>query len=106
MLVDSRCPPSCWPPAREVVTGRNWRNLPLLGALSLLLLGNGLMHLEALNVVATAGLGIRIGFATLLCLIGLIRGGCCRASPATVWRATVRRRCRHLSAVTEGRLGS
>ena len=60
--------------AREVVTGRNWRNLPLLGALSLLLLGNGLMHLEALNVVATAGLGIRIGLATLLCLIGLIGG--------------------------------
>lgn len=59
---------------REVVTGRNWRNLPLLGALSLLLLGNGLMHLEPLNVVATAGLGIRIGLATLLCLIGLIGG--------------------------------
>ena len=25
---------------REVVTGHNWRNLPMLGALSLLLLGN------------------------------------------------------------------
>ena len=60
--------------AREVVTGRNWRNLPLLGALSLLLLGNGLMHLEALSIVATAGLGARIGLATLLCLIGLIGG--------------------------------
>ena len=75
MLVDLALPAlvlaAC---AREVVTGRNWRNLPLLGALCLLLLGNGLTHLEALNVVATASLGIRIGLATLLGLIGLIGG--------------------------------
>ena len=83
---------------REVVTGRNWRNLPILGALCLLLLGNGLTHLEALSLVATAGLGIRIGLATLLGLIGLIGGRRCRASPATVWRAEARRPCRPLSA--------
>ena len=33
--------------AREVATGRNWRNLPLLAALGLLLSGNALTHLEA-----------------------------------------------------------
>jgi uncharacterized protein involved in response to NO len=60
--------------AREVVTGRNWRNLPVLGALCLLVLSNGLTHLEALGLVATAGLGVRIGLATLLGLIGLIGG--------------------------------
>jgi uncharacterized protein involved in response to NO len=60
--------------AREVVTGRNWRNLPVLGALSLLLTGNTLMHLAALGLAATADLGIRLGLATLLGLIALIGG--------------------------------
>jgi len=74
--------------AREVVTGRNWRNLPVLGALSLLLLGNGLTHLEALGVVATAGLGIRLGLATLLGLIALIGG---RLLPSFTRNRLVRR---------------
>jgi uncharacterized protein involved in response to NO len=59
---------------REVVTGRNWRNLPILCALCLLLLGSALTHLEAIGLATTAGLGIRIGLATLLGLIGLVGG--------------------------------
>src|SRR5262249_39805684 len=31
--------------AREILVGRNWRNLPMVAALSLLLLGNLLVHL-------------------------------------------------------------
>src|SRR5579883_3023416 len=31
--------------AREIVAGKNWRNLPMLAALSLLLVGNLLVHL-------------------------------------------------------------
>jgi uncharacterized protein involved in response to NO len=33
--------------AREIVVGRHWRNLPMLGALTLLLFGNLLVHLAA-----------------------------------------------------------
>lgn len=60
--------------AREVVAGRNWRNLPILGALSLLLAGNLLVHLDALGIADTADIGNRIGVATLLMLISLVGG--------------------------------
>lgn len=60
--------------AREIIAGRNWRNLPMLVALSLLLAGNLLVHLEALDIVSTAQLGNRIGIGTLLALIGLVGG--------------------------------
>ena len=40
--------------AREILAGKNWRNLPMLGALSLLLLGNLLVHIDTLDLVDTA----------------------------------------------------
>lgn len=60
--------------AREIIVGKNWRNLPMLGALSILLIGNFLVHLETLGFADTALLGNRIGIATLLALIALIGG--------------------------------
>jgi uncharacterized protein involved in response to NO len=61
--------------AREVVAGRNWRNLPILAALTLLLLGNALVHGDALGLTnGTAALGNRIGIATFLMLIALVGG--------------------------------
>jgi uncharacterized protein involved in response to NO len=60
--------------AREILAGRNWRNLPMLGALTLLLVGNLLVHLEALGLAATAQLGNRLGLVTLLMLISLVGG--------------------------------
>lgn len=60
--------------AREIVTGRNWRNLPMLAALALLFTGNILVHLDALGVASTAEVGNRIGVATLLMLISLVGG--------------------------------
>jgi uncharacterized protein involved in response to NO len=60
--------------AREILAGRNWRNLPMLGALSLLLIGNLLVHLDALGVLRTAELGNRVGVATLLMLISFVGG--------------------------------
>ena len=60
--------------AREIVAGRNWRNLPMVAALTLLLAGNALVHLEALGWTATGALGNRVGIATLLMLISLIGG--------------------------------
>lgn len=60
--------------AREIVTGRNWRNLPIAAALALLLVGNSLTHLDAMNVAATGALGARTGVATLAMLVALVGG--------------------------------
>lgn len=57
--------------AREIVAGRNWRNLPMVGALALLLLGDALTHFDA---VRFEDVGNRLGVATLLMLISLIGG--------------------------------
>jgi uncharacterized protein involved in response to NO len=59
---------------REIVAGRNWRNLPMVGALSLLLASNLLFHLEALDIAPTADIGRRLGVAMLLLMISLIGG--------------------------------
>jgi uncharacterized protein involved in response to NO len=60
--------------AREIVVGRNWRNLPMVGALALLLVGNFLVHAEALGWWASAAAGNRLGIATLLMLVTLVGG--------------------------------
>lgn len=59
---------------REIIAGGNWRNLPMLVALALLLLGSALVHGEALGLSETAALGNRIGIATLAMLINLVGG--------------------------------
>ncbi|MBV9203762.1 MAG: NnrS family protein [Alphaproteobacteria bacterium] len=60
--------------AREIIAGRNWRNLPVLAALTLLAAGNLLVHFEAVGIANTAELGNRIGLATLLMLITFVGG--------------------------------
>src|SRR5262249_29467517 len=60
--------------AREIISGRNWRNLPMLAALSLLLFGNFLVHLDALGIANTSQLGNRLGLVTLFLLISLVGG--------------------------------
>jgi len=60
--------------AREILAGKNWRNLPVLVALSLLLIGNALVHIEVLGIADTATLGNRIGLVTLFLLISLVGG--------------------------------
>lgn len=59
---------------REIAAGRNWRNLPMVGALASLFVGNALTHLEVLGVASTSDIGNRLGVATLLMLISLIGG--------------------------------
>lgn len=59
---------------REIVTGRNWRNLPMTVALALLFIGNLLTHLEAMDIADTAAFGVRTGVATLVMLVALIGG--------------------------------
>ncbi len=60
--------------AREILAGRNWRNLPMLVALALLFSGNLLVHLEVLGLASTAAVGNRLGVATLLMLISFVGG--------------------------------
>jgi uncharacterized protein involved in response to NO len=59
---------------REVAAGRNWRNLPVGALLTILALANLLTHLEPALALATGDVGIRLGLAAVLVLIGLIGG--------------------------------
>jgi len=60
--------------AREILAGRNWRNLPMLLALGLIALANGLTHLEALGWADSGALGLRLGTAVVVVLISLVGG--------------------------------
>jgi uncharacterized protein involved in response to NO len=59
---------------RQVVAGRNWRNLPVSLAPGVLLAGNGLVHLAALGGPPAAALGNRIGIAVFVFLVVVIGG--------------------------------
>lgn len=59
---------------REIIAGKNWRNLPVAIVLLLLLTGNMLVHADALGWVNAAAAGGRLGLAVLLMLIALIGG--------------------------------
>jgi uncharacterized protein involved in response to NO len=60
--------------AREIFSGRNWRNLPIAAITSLLCLANLLVHLQALGWSDTAAVGLRLGLAAVTMLIVLIGG--------------------------------
>jgi len=59
---------------REVARGRNWRNLPIVAALAVLLTGNVLSHLAVLGLLDDPLPGVRVGIATMAMLISLIGG--------------------------------
>ena len=60
---------------REIVAGRNWRNLPVALLITLFGFANALFHLDAARgLVAASGPGLRIGLAAVLMLIALIGG--------------------------------
>jgi uncharacterized protein involved in response to NO len=59
--------------AREILVGRNWRNLNVVMLVLLLLAGNIAFHLEA-HFNGAADNGIRIGIAVVVLLISLIGG--------------------------------
>jgi len=60
--------------AREIIGGRNKRNLVVAGMISLMALANLFTHLERLEVVAAQDYGWRFALAVLLSLLGLIGG--------------------------------
>jgi uncharacterized protein involved in response to NO len=59
--------------AREIVAGKNWRNLRVVGLVTLLLAGNIAFHIEA-HVQGTAEYGARIGIATIVLFLVVIGG--------------------------------
>ncbi|MEQ8898208.1 MAG: NnrS family protein [Roseovarius sp.] len=60
---------------REIVAGKNWRNLIVLGLLAVFTLANGFFHVEALTgAYAAQGIGLRLGLATGIMMIAVIGG--------------------------------
>jgi uncharacterized protein involved in response to NO len=59
--------------AREIVAGKNWRNLRVLVMVGMLALGNGVFHAEVF-FTGTANYGVRISLAAAVALITLIGG--------------------------------
>lgn len=59
--------------AREIITGKNWRNLKVLIILGILLAGNAAFHWEA-HSKGAADFGIRLGVGAAIMLIMLIGG--------------------------------
>ncbi len=61
--------------AREIVAGRNWKNLPVLASVLGLTLANALFHVNAMQGGYPAGsMGLRLGLAVAVMLISLIGG--------------------------------
>lgn len=60
---------------REIIAGKNWRNLVVLVLLTIFTLANLLFHIEAAQgAIAAQGTGLRIGVAAALMMISLIGG--------------------------------
>ncbi|QIO31686.1 NnrS family protein [Bradyrhizobium sp. 1(2017)] len=58
---------------REIIAGGNWRNLPVVALVLVLLAGNIAFHLET-HFEGTADVGIRAGIGVVVLLIALIGG--------------------------------
>lgn len=60
---------------REIVAGKNWRNLIVLAMLGVLILGNAVFHWEAARGdYAAGGYGLRIGLGAVVMMIAVIGG--------------------------------
>ena len=59
---------------REIVAGRNWRNLPLVAAVGVLIVANLLTHAGHAGLADTEPLGTRLALALFAALIMLIGG--------------------------------
>jgi uncharacterized protein involved in response to NO len=60
--------------AREIIVGRNWRNLPMTAPLAVFVIADLLMHLESLDMPVPRRLGWRLGLAAPIVLISVIGG--------------------------------
>lgn len=61
--------------AREIVAGKNWRNLIVLAMLGVFIIGNALFHWEAAKgYFAAQGYGLRLGLSAGVMMIAVIGG--------------------------------
>jgi uncharacterized protein involved in response to NO len=60
--------------AREIIVGRNWRNLAMTAPLLVFVVADLLMHLESIGLAVPSGLGWRLGLAAPLLLISVVGG--------------------------------
>lgn len=81
--------------AREIITGRNWRNLPMTAPLVLFIIADLLMHLESLGFAVPPGLGWRLALGAPVLLISVIGG---RIIPSFTRNWLFKRKSPHLSA--------
>jgi uncharacterized protein involved in response to NO len=58
---------------REIIAGKNWRNLRVVALVALLLAGNVAFHLET-HFNGSANYGVRLGIAAMVLLISVIGG--------------------------------
>jgi len=82
---------------REVVAGRNWRNLPVVGVLLVLVTTNALYHVQAAGWVELDDAPLRLGVATVAFLVSLIGG---RVVPSFTRNALAKRGETKLPATT------
>lgn len=59
--------------AREVIAGKNWRNLRVLAIVAVLALGNVVFHVEAIRS-GSLDYGTRLGIAAVILLLSLVGG--------------------------------
>ncbi len=59
---------------REIIAGKNWKNLPISAALGLYAISNLVDHLAANDTFADAAVGQRMGLSVIVMLIALIGG--------------------------------
>lgn len=60
--------------AREIIAGRNWRNLPMVVPVIVLGIANLLMHLEANGIAVPSGQGWRLGLTAVIVLVSVTAG--------------------------------
>lgn len=61
--------------AREIIAGRNWRNLMVVGLVAVFTFANGVFHWEAAQgLYAADGYGLRLGLGAVIMMVSLIGG--------------------------------
>jgi uncharacterized protein involved in response to NO len=60
--------------AREIVVGKNWRNIPVVAALTLLAICNALFHAGLYEIGVRSDFGWRLALSVVVMLIALIGG--------------------------------
>ncbi len=59
---------------REIVSGKNWRNLPIIVLLSVFLVTNAIMHAAVIGLIDDDGAARRLAIGVVIALIALVGG--------------------------------